>query len=277
MKKFDGKRIYITGGSSGIGLATARILAGQGAHIAIFSRSREKRDTALADIRSASVGESDARHLARGLDVASSTDVERVINKTMAEFGPPDLLINSAGISRADYFENIDAEAFDRIIQVNLYGTRHTIAAVLPAMKQGGGGHIVNVASVAGYIGVFGFTGYSASKFAVVGLSEALRGELRPHGIGVSVLCPPDTDTPMLHSENRGKPEETLKISEGGGLLTAEAVARATIEGIRKNRFMIIPGAGARMTWLAKRFVPGIVFAVMDRDVRKVQRDRGRG
>ena len=274
MAGFKGKRAYITGGSSGIGLATAKLLAGMGAHVAIFSRDEEKLQAALGSIREAG-GETRVDVTAHPLDVANEGSVRRVLDATLADFGPPDLLINSAGISQADYFENIDADAFDRIMQVNLYGTRHTVAAVLPAMKQRGSGHIVNVASVAGYIGVFGFTGYCASKFAVIGLSEALRGELRPHGIGVSVLCPPDTDTPMLHNENVNKPQETLKISEGGGLLTAEAVARATMEGIGKNRFMIIPGAGARFTWLAKRLVPGLVFAIMDRDVRSVQKNRG--
>lgn len=276
MAGFKGKRAYITGGSSGIGLATAKLLAGMGAHVAIFSRDEAKLEAALGSIRKA--GEkTGAGVTAHALDVANEASVRQVLDATSADFGPPDLLINSAGISQADYFENIDDAAFDRIMRVNLYGTRNTIAAVVPVMKQRGSGHIVNVASVAGIIGVFGFTGYCASKFAVIGLSEALRGELRPHGIGVSVLCPPDTDTPMLLGENRNKPEETLKISEGGGLLAAETVARATIEGICKNRFMIVPGAGARFAWLAKRLVPGLVFAVMDRDVRTVQRERAQG
>lgn len=264
---FNGKCAYITGGSSGIGLAAARLLAGLGARVAIFSRNEEKLAAALDALH----GIETAPASARRLDVADVEDVRTVMAQTVAETGPPDLLINSAGISLAGYFEEIEDRAFERIMAVNFHGTRNTIAAVLPAMKEKGGGHIVNVASVAGYIGVFGFTGYCASKFAVIGFSEALRGELHPQGITVSVLCPPDTDTPMLHNENIDKPPETLKISEGGGLLTADQVARAMLKGVQRRRFMIIPGAGARFTWLAKRLVPGIVFAVMDRDVRSVQ------
>ena len=265
---FNGKCAYITGGSSGIGLAAAKRLAATGTRVVIFSRSDTKLAAALDEIKQ----DPKAAAVAHRLDVADADDVGQVMARAVKETDPPDLLINSAGISQADYFENINAAAFDRIMRVNLYGTRNTIAALLPHMRRQGHGHIVNVASVAGYIGVFGFTGYCASKFAVIGFSEALRGELRPQGITVSVLCPPDTDTPMLHDENINKPPETLKISEGGGLLTADQVARAMLKGVRRRRFMIIPGAGARFTWLAKRLVPGIVFAVMDRDVRKVRK-----
>ena len=269
----DGKCVYITGGSSGIGLAAAKILAGMGARVAIFSRDEKKLAAALDDLRTVEKTPASAFRL----DVADVENVRQVMAQAVEEAGPPDLLINSAGISLAGYFEEIDDRAFERIMAVNFHGTRNTIAAVLPAMKEKGSGHIVNVASVAGYIGVFGFTGYCASKFAVIGFSEALRGELHPQGIGVSVLCPPDTDTPMLHGENISKPAETLKISEGGGLLSADQVARAMLKGVRRRRFMIIPGAGARFTWLAKRLVPGIVFAVMDRDVRSVQKKMRQG
>ncbi|MBI9085670.1 MAG: SDR family oxidoreductase [Desulfobacterales bacterium] len=276
MVDFKGKRAYITGGSSGIGLAVAKRLASMGAHVAIFSRNEEKLDAALNDVREAGAP-AGAQAAAFRLDVASNAEVERVLAEAASAFGPTDFLINSAGMSQPDYFENIGHEDFERILRVNFMGTRSTVAAVLPHMHRQRSGYIVNVASVAGFVGVFGFTSYCASKFAVIGFSEALRGELRPRGIGVSVLCPPDTDTPMLRAENVIKPAETLKISEGGGLLTADQVARAMIDGIRRRRFMIIPGAGARFTWLAKRLVPGLVFAVMDRDVRTVQKKRIQG
>ena len=121
-------------------------------------------------------------------------------------------------------------------------------------------------------MGVFGYTAYNASKFGVIGFSEALRGELKPFGIRVSVLCPPDTDTPGLHEENRTKPEETRQISAGARLMQPEQVAQALLQGLRKNRFMIIPGFDGKFTYYAKRLLPGLVSMVMDWDVRKVQK-----
>ncbi len=131
------------------------------------------------------------------------------------------------------------------------------------------GGLIVNVSSIAGFIGVFGFTAYSASKFAVIGFSEALKSELKQHNISVSVLCPPDTDTPMLIKENKIKPAETAAISESAKIMSPEAVADELIKGMKKNKFMIIPGFDGKFTFLGKRLLPGIVEKIVDRIIRK--------
>lgn len=135
------------------------------------------------------------------------------------------------------------------------------------------GGIIVNVSSIAGFIGVFGFTAYSASKFGVIGFSEALRSEFKQFNINVSVLCPPDTDTPMLHKENIGKPVETAAISESAKIMSADAVADAIIKGMQTNKFMIIPGFDGKFTFVAKRFLPGIIEWMIDRTVRKSQKE----
>ena len=105
-------------------------------------------------------------------------------------------------------------------MKINLYGARNAIAALLPHMRNQGG-HIVNVSSIAGLIGVFGYTDYCASKFGLIGFSEALRSELDSQGIMVSVLCPPDTDTPGLAEENLTKPPETLAVSESACVMPA--------------------------------------------------------
>jgi short-subunit dehydrogenase len=120
-------------------------------------------------------------------------------------------------------------------------------------------------------IGVFGYTDYCASKFALVGFSEALRAELRRDRIAVSVLCPPDTDTPALAEENRTKPPETHAASAGASLLSADAVADALLAGIARRRFLIIPGREARFAYLMKRFFPGVVTWVMDRQIEKAR------
>jgi short-subunit dehydrogenase len=181
------------------------------------------------------------------------------------------VLINSAGRARPDYFDRIPCEQMDATMRVNFYGVWHSVSALLPHMKQKGG-HIANVSSIAGFLGVFGYTDYCASKFAVMGFSEALRSEVKPYDIRVSVLCPPDTDTPGLAAEEGTKPEETRMIAANAKVLQPEAVAKALIKGIERGRFMIIPGLDGKFTWLIKRLFPRLVDAVMDMKIRKAQK-----
>jgi len=161
-------------------------------------------------------------------------------------------------------------------MKTNLYGAWNTISALLPHMRERGG-YIVNVSSMAGLIGVFGYTDYSASKFALIGLSEALRSELRRYGITVSVLCPPDTDPPGLQEENKTKPPETKATSARAKLMQPDAVARALINGMERRRFLIIRGFDGKLTFAVKRLFPGLVDWMMSRDIRKAQRAAGSG
>lgn len=270
MKEFGGKTVFITGGSAGIGLAAARLLASLGAKVAIFARNRERLDEALSQI-SAAAGKDSSSALGYCLDVGDHEAVKDVMGHAMNETGTPDLLINCAGRAIPRPFTEIGFGQFSDTMRVNLFGVWSAAAAVVPAMMDRGSGHIVNVSSVAGLIGVYGYTDYAASKFAVVGFSEALRCELAPHGIGVSVLCPPDTDTPGFAEENRTKPPETCAISGKAKVVSAEKVAEALVCGIQKGRFLILPGADAKSAALIKRLAPGVVFSVMDRAVCKVR------
>ena len=141
-------------------------------------------------------------------------------------------MINSAGIQYPDYFERIPFDVFDQTVRTNLYGIWNVLAALVPAMK-GSGGHIVNVSSIAGFMGVFGYTAYSATKFGVIGFSEALRSEMRPHGIRVSVLCPPDTDTPGLAQENR--PSRPRQGPRERGAHEPHGRCQAMLRGMEKD------------------------------------------
>ena len=272
MNSFNGKTVYIFGGSSGIGLETGKLLSEKGADVFIFARTPEKLQAAEKAISACASGDN-RRTGSLPVDVTDHEMVQTTMETALSRFGIPNLLINSAGRGSAYYFEEISYAEFDRTLKINLYGTWNTVAALAPHMKTRGG-HIVNVSSIAGFVGVFGFTGYNAAKFGVIGFSEALRSELKPHGIRVSVLCPPDTDTPGLHEENITKPEETKKISAGAGLMQPDQVARSLIRGLQKNKFMIIPGFDGKLTYYAKRFLPGLVSAIMDLDVKKVQKKK---
>lgn len=269
MKDFRDKRIYIVGGSSGIGLAAGRLLAREGAHVLVFARRKEVLDEAARQI-SAEARSGAQRIAGMPLDVKDRGQVIATMQGAVTSFGAPDVLINSAGTSRPGYFESIPYEHFEETMMVNVFGVWNTTSVLVPHMK-GRGGHIVNVSSVAGFIGLFGFTAYSASKFAVIGFSEALRSELKPQGIQVSVLCPPDTDTPLLREADKTKPLETKAISGKAKRMQPEEVARSLIRGMRKNRFMIVPGFDSKWIYLAKRLFPSLVDLVVDRAVRRAQ------
>ncbi|NLH51003.1 MAG: SDR family NAD(P)-dependent oxidoreductase [Myxococcales bacterium] len=205
------------------------------------------------------------------LDVSDREAVERVLSAAAVSFGPPDVVLCSAGIGGAVYFENLSFERFDRTMQINLYGTRHTIAALLPFMK-GRGGQIVTVSSMSGLIGLVGYTAYATSKFAVVGFSQSLRAELKRYGIWVSVLCPPQVATPLLEKADRDKPPETKAINDRAGLLQPAEVAAAIVRGIEKKQFLIIPGRRARLFHLFHRLAPTWRERLTDRVVRRFRR-----
>ena len=267
-KEYAGKIAFVAGGSSGIGLACAELLAASGAEVAVFARGQAQLDRALQDIERNRVSEKQ-RFLAVRLDVSQRAQAENLLHQTVADFGSPDILINSAGISYPQRFEDISYAKFDEIVRVNLNGTWNTVSILLPYMKERGGA-IVNVSSVAGYIGVYGMTAYSASKFAVIGFSEALRSELKRFNITVSVLCPPDVDTPMLERANRIKPEETKAISSAASIMKPSDVARYVLDGVGRGQFLILPGAGTRYTYFMKRLFPGLVDSIIDSKIRKV-------
>jgi 3-dehydrosphinganine reductase len=269
--KLQGRTAFITGGSSGIGLACAKLAAAAGANVAIFSRDAKRLEDAVGEIRRMCTTPGTN---VRGyqLDVSDHAEAECVIKRASAEMGEPFVLVNSAGLGGAFNFDELPYERFDRTMKINVYGIRNTIAAILPFMKKRGG-YIVNVSSIGGLLGVFGYTAYSASKFAVIGFSECLRAELKRYNIIVSVLCPPDTDTPMMREPDTIKPRETIAISGNAGLKSAEYVAVAMYRGMAKKRFVIIPGIGGKAVFLAKRLFPRLIESLMDRTIRQVQED----
>jgi NAD(P)-dependent dehydrogenase (short-subunit alcohol dehydrogenase family) len=270
--EFASRNVYIVGGSAGIGLAIACKTAALGAHVTIFARRAPLLESATAAVRAARKNSSQSV-LYRVMDAADHARVIAVMSATVADVGPPDVLINCAGRALPRRFEEVTYEQFEETMRVNVHGCWNTVQAVLPHMK-GRGGYIVNTSSVAGLIGVFGYTDYCASKFALIGFSEALRSELKPHDICVSVLCPPDTDTPGFENENRTKPEETRAISGTAKVMTADAVADVLLRGMAKRQFLIVPGLEGRLSVLAKRLFPGVVAWVMDRTIAQVGRSR---
>lgn len=273
MKSFNNKLAYVTGGSSGIGLALADQLLKVGASVHLFARNKNRLDKAVNQLKENNAGIESNRIKISSLDVSDNAMVMDVMSQTMKASGVPDLVINCAGIAYPEYFENIPYEVFRKTMSVNLEGPWNVLSAVLPEMKKRNqGGHILTTSSVAGFVGTFGYTAYSASKFAVIGLSETLRGELKPYGISISILCPPDTDTPGFKEENKTKPPETVAISGNVKLMSPEKVAKTVIRGISKNKFMIIPGFMGKITYLLKSLFPSLLFKIMDGEAGKIHK-----
>ena len=172
--------------------------------------------------------------------MADADAVDRAIGVGVAQQGPIGLLVAGAGMVVPGFFRAQPADAFRRSIEVNYLGAVHLVHAALPHMPPGG--RVVLIASGAALIGFYGYTSYAPSKFAVRGLAEALRSELRPQGIGVSLVHPPDTDTPGYREELRRRPAITSRLAASGGLMTADAVAAAILRGIARRQFTIAPG-----------------------------------
>lgn len=255
----------ITGGSSGIGLAIAAWLIQQNTELLLVARNQKKLEQAAAHLTSTYGINTGVQTLS--LDIADRAAVTEKLGEACSDELAPDLLVNCAGMAHPDYFQKLDSDIFDATVRTNLTGTWNVLKAVVPFMKPGS--RVVNVSSVAGLVGTFGYTAYAATKFGIIGLSEALRNELSLKGIRVSVLCPPDTDTPQLEQENLTKPPETKAVNGNAGILKPEQVAKALFKGLRKNRFIIIPGFQSNMIFFLKRLFPGIIYSMIDMYAKK--------
>ncbi len=175
--------------------------------------------------------------------IAISADVTdaKAIALTLADLktnhGLPDLLINCAGVAKPGYAELLPLEDFRWMMDIDYHGTVNVTQTLLPDFIARGSGHIVNFSSLAGAVGIFGYTAYCGAKFAVRGYSDALRSEMKPRGIRVSCVFPPDTDTPQLAQENQFKPFETHVIAGSDKPLPAEKVAKAFCAASKRQDF----------------------------------------
>ena len=269
--KYLNQHVIITGGSSGIGKAVAKLLTVLGANITLIARNLAKLEQVRTEISELAIAPSQKIEITTA-DVTDQAAITSAITKAIASLGIPSLLITSAGIAHPGYFSEIPLDVFEQTMAVNYFGSLYSVKAVLPAMRERQQGRIVLISSGAGLIGIYGYSAYCPTKFALRGLAESIRGELKPQGIGVTIVYPPDTDTPQLAAENKIKPRETKQITATAKTWSAEAVAQQILSGIEQGRFTVTPGAELTILNRWHSLLLPLLNWYFDRIVRRVDR-----
>jgi short-subunit dehydrogenase len=268
-----GKTVLVTGGSRGLGLVLAREFANNGARVAICARDAEELEQATDDLAGRG-----AEVIAIACDVRNRNEVENMMNRIRERFGKIDVLVNNAGTIQVGPMEVMKHEDFEHAMKTHFWGPLNTILAVVPEMRERGDGRIVNISSIGGKIAVPHLVPYSASKFALVGLSKGLNAELRKDGIAVTTVCPGlmRTGSPR-NADFKGRHREEyawFSISDSLPVtaIKAERAARQIVDACKQGRAELVitvqakmavafdalfPELSAEMLSLVNRFLPG--------------------
>ncbi|HEX6497963.1 MAG TPA: SDR family NAD(P)-dependent oxidoreductase [Micromonosporaceae bacterium] len=253
-----GRHAIVTGGSSGIGLALVRRLVRLGATVSVI---------ALPDIDLARVRREQPSVGCVAADVADRTQTYRAVDACVAARGPCDLLVTCAGVVLPGYFPALPDGEFEREMAVNYFGTLWPIRAVVPDMTARRRGAIVAISSFGGLMGVYGMGAYSPTKYAVRGLCETLRLELKPYGVHVAAVYPTDVDTPMLAREVPLHPPEQDAMQGTVEPVAPEVVVDAILDGLRRGRTRIYPGRGVGLLARLAGAAPGFATWYADRKI----------
>ncbi|EFN64432.1 3-ketodihydrosphingosine reductase [Camponotus floridanus] len=243
LKSVKNKHVVVTGGSSGIGKCVAIIAAKHGANITIIARDVQKLETAKNEILHACENKDAQRVEYLSLDIgANYENVEKALADLEKTMGPIYMLVNCAGTAIPGKIEDTTADSLDKMIHINLLGTYYCIKAVVQRMKASREGVIVLTSSQAAFLGIFGYSAYCSTKFALRGLAESIAMELRPYNISVTLSLPPDTDTPGFAVEELSKPLETKLISQSSGLVKPDVVAEQLFKDALAGKFFSFVG-----------------------------------
>lgn len=252
-----GRVAVVTGAAKGIGRATALELAALGAKVAACDTDHSALEVTMAECR-----ERGAQVLGAQADVGNLNDIQRFAEQVERELGPTFCLVNNAGVGVAGGFFDTEPADWEWLLRVNLWGVIHSVRAFGPLLRQRREGRIVNVASASGYCNLPSLSAYGTTKYALVGLSEALRAELLPFGVTVSVVCPGLVQSSILEtarirgaldSEAERRALQALYLRRGA---STALVARAIVSAARSGTALVPATSDARLLYWAKRIAP---------------------
>lgn len=259
------KVVVITGGSSGIGKALADVFGQEGSHVLITGRNQTDLDRTVEELSAKGISIIGFR-----ADVAVEEDNKKMVDATLDHFGKIDILINNAGISMRALFEETDVEVIKEIMNTNFFGAVYATKYCLPEIIKNKGS-IIGISSIAGFRGLPGRTGYSASKFALNGFLESLRLELGAHGIHVLTACPGFTSTKIRkRALTKDGSLQGVSPREENHMMTAEACAHYVYHATVKRRRTLILTTQGKLTVFMNKWFPGLadrlVFNIMSRE-----------
>lgn len=265
-RTLQGRSVFVTGAASGIGRATAELAAAEGARLHLTDIDARLLTETVEKIR-ADGGEV---AFAEAADISDYDAVKGLAARLTARHGSMDVVMNIAGISAWGTVQSLEHRTWRRLVEVNLMGPIHIIETLLPPMIEAGrGGHLVNVSSAAGIIGMPWHAAYSASKFGLRGVSEVLRFDLRRHRIGVSLVCPGGVATPLTETvdiagvDKTGAAFRRLQKHFRESAVSPEEAAEAILTGVRRNRYWVYTSRDIRLIHAVQRHLPSLYALLM--------------
>lgn len=249
MGYFSNKTVYITGAASGIGFETAKQLIKQGSNLVLFDV--QSLDDVLSTLQA--MNKNNAAIATYELDVTDA-DMTSQQMATAAESLSPDILMHFVGITGPWTFDDMSQEQFERVMNINLFGTRNVLAAVRPFLSRGD--QVMVTASMASFTGSYGYSSYSASKFAIWGMMQSISFEWKPLDIDITVFAPPPIDTPLTQAEVGVMADAGVGMKKLAGELKIEDAVKSMLKGVENREFLVVPGVMANLIRLQLRFFP---------------------
>lgn len=267
--KFAHGTYLVTGASKGIGHAIALQMAAEGTELILLARDKKALQKTELEIKK--------RHARSNVslfpcDLSDRRAIERSVKEIRKKHKSLAGIIHVAGYARPGYFGELPPEEFEKAMRTDYLGAVFLTHGLTDIVETGG--LIAFTSSVVGYMGVFGYTSYAGPKFALIGFAESLRQEMISRSVQVSVLCPPDTETPGYAEENKTKPFETQALSESAKLMTPDAVAAKFMRGVRKGKFIITCNGESTMLYRLHGIWPSLVFRIMAGMIKKAQKKK---
>jgi len=269
----DNKVVIVTGGSSGIGYATAENLLNKGAILCLIARDEKKLKQAAENLERGKPGSKVQYY---SCDVSNFEQLKNTVQKIVDVNKRIDWVINNAGVAEMGRFESQPLEVMHTVMNINYWGCVNLTLLTLPYLKQSNGAALAFVSSVAGYIGLFGYTHYTHSKFALSGLAECLRMEFADYNIPVTVIYPPDTATPMHEREKLLTLPECKALSANAKEVPASAVATTLVNGIMDGKFELYLNFESKLIRILRGLAPGMLWSTVDGIVKKSRKDTGK-